>query len=814
MARHPLGRAFLALALCFVAPSLLLAASSPQLNIVMPRGVQRGTEAELVLSGARLDAAEEAFLYRSGVEVLGLEQVDANNVKVRIKIADDCPLGEQLIQLRTRSGVSEFRSFFVGALPSVDETEPNGALEEAQGIDLNVTVSGVVENEDVDYYKVTMEAGQRLSVEVEALRLGTTLFDPFIAIMDSRRFELASVDDSPLVLQDGVLSVVAPEAGDYYVVIRESSYGGNGGCRYRLHIGTFPRPTAVYPPGGKAGETIELRFIGDAAGELVQSVQVPSLGEYGFGVFAEDAGGISPSSVPFRVTDLGNTLEQEPNNDFATATVADIATAFNGIIETPGDVDVFRFTAQQGQVFELECFARRIRSGLDPVINVYKGDGSGIAGNDDSRGPDSYLRFQAPETGEYLVRVTDHLSRGQADFVYRLEFQPLAPALTVNIPRIDRYSQTRQTLVVARGNRFGLLLNAARVNFGGQLVVGNTDLYPGVTVHSQPMAENMTLMPVVIEAAADAAVGGQLVDLELRHIDEATGIRGHFVNDADFVLGPPNNSVYLNGHIEQVAIAVVDELPYSLEIVKPNAPIVRDGTMELKIRVTRAEGFAQPIVVEFPFRPPGIGAPSNITIPADQTEGVYLLNAAGNAQLGEWPIYAIGQADVGGPAYVASQLATLNIAEPYLVAEIARAGCEQGQEIPVLATVTLQEGFTGAAQAEIIGLPPNATAEPVMIEAGAEEVTFVVKTLADTPVGKHKSPFLQITYMVNDEPVKFVTGRFELQVDAPLPMPTAPAEPMPAAPMAEAAPVEAPARPLTRLERLRLEAQQREGGGE
>lgn len=786
-------------------------ASTPQLNIVQPRGVQRGTEAELTLSGARLDGAEQAFLYRTGVEVLAVEQIDANNVKVKVRVAADCPLGEQLIQLRTRSGVSEFRSFFVGALPAVAEVEPNGSLEEAGVTPLNSTVTGIVENEDVDYFKVTLAQGQRLSVEVEALRLGTTLFDPFISILDSRRFELAAVDDSPLVLQDGVLSVVAPEAGDYFVAIRESSYGGNGGFQYRLHIGNFPRPTAVYPAGGKYGETMDVRFIGDALGDRVQSVQVPSVDQYGFSVFAQDEMGIAPSGIPFRTTEFGNTLEQEPNNEFAAATAADLTTAFNGIIETPGDIDMFRFTAQQGQVFELECYARRIRSGLDPVINVYKADGSGIGGNDDSRGPDSYLRFQAPETGDYIVRVTDHLSRGQADFVYRLEFQPIKPTLSLNIPRIDRYSQTRQTLVVARGNRFGVLINANRNNFGGQLVLTNTELYPGVTVHALPMNENLTLMPLVIEAAADAPVGGQLVDLEMRHIDEATAIRGRFENNADFVLGPPNNAVYLNGHIEKVAIAVVDELPYSIEIVQPQSPIVLDGTKELRIRVTRAEGYAQPVTVEFPFRSPGIGAPSSITIPADQTEGVYLLNAAGNAAVGDWPMYAVGQADVGGPAYVSSQLATLTVAAPFVTAEVPRASCEQGQTVPVLATVTLAEGFAGTAKAEIIGLPPNATADPVEITAGMTEVTFNIKTAADTPVGKHKSPFLQITYMVNNEPVTSVTGRFELQVDAPLPMPTAPAEPMPQAPMPEAAPAEAPAKPLSRLERLRQEAQQ--GGG-
>ena len=52
--------------------------------------------------------------------------------------------------------------------------------------------------------------------------------------------------------------------------MRDTSYGGARDIPYRLHIGSFPRPTAFYPAGGKAGEELEVTFRGDAAGELKQ----------------------------------------------------------------------------------------------------------------------------------------------------------------------------------------------------------------------------------------------------------------------------------------------------------------------------------------------------------------------------------------------------------------------------------------------------------------------------------------------------------------------------------------------------------------
>ena len=52
----------------------------------------------------------------------------------------------------------------------MDEKEPNSDFATPQKIPLNVTVAGVVENEDVDYYLVEAKQGQRITVEVEGIR--------------------------------------------------------------------------------------------------------------------------------------------------------------------------------------------------------------------------------------------------------------------------------------------------------------------------------------------------------------------------------------------------------------------------------------------------------------------------------------------------------------------------------------------------------------------------------------------------------------------------------------------------------------------
>lgn len=790
-------------------------ASFPQLSLILPRGVQRGGDRELLFKGNRLKDADELLFYSSdpaaAFVVRSIQPVDDNSFKAVVFVPENCPLGEHLVQVRCKSGISDFRSFFVGALPEVAEKEPNGSLAEAQPVPLNSTIQGVVKAEDVDCFAVTLQKGQRLSIDVEALRLGTFLFDPAVAIVDEKRFELATIDDVPIARQDGVLSMVAPADGTYYVQMRETSYGGNDNCRYRLHVGTFPRPTAVYPAGGKGGEKVAVQFLGDAAGPMPLDVTVPASGTT-LQLFATDAQGIGPTAVPFRISKQGNVLEAEPNNDIATATSADASLSFNGIIGTDGDVDCFRFEAKKGQTFDIECYARRLRSGLDPVLTVLRADGGSVGSNDDSRGPDSYYRFQVPADGSYVVRVGDHLGRGRPDFVYRVELQPVTPALTLSIPRIDRYSQTRQTIMVPRGGRYAVLVNATRTDFAGDLLLVADKLPAGVTMHCQPMPSALSQMPVVFEAAADAPIAGALFDLGARPVDDKVQVAGRFENSADFIVGP-NNNTFFAAKVDRLAMAVIEPLPFQLELVQPKAPLVRHGTVDLKVVVKRAEGFKEPITVEFPFRSPGVAAVPNVQIPADKNEAVYTVNADGKAALGTWPIYVIGQANVGGQAWSASQLAALQVAEPFAAAKLSRSSCEQGEVAQIVCTLTQSTPFEGAGVARLHGLPPNTTAAEATFTKDTKELVFEVKTDEKSPVGNHKSPFVELITTSNGEPVHFRSGQSELQIAAPSkPAPPTATQAAAAQQPAKDQPSQdasaKPAKPLSRLEKLRLQGKQ------
>src|SRR5687767_6662563 len=359
--------------------TLSASAASPQLTRILPRGAQRGTTVELSFEGARLTDPQEVFVYSPGITITKVEPATDKDkkpsdkqVKVTAQIAPDARLGEYVLRLRTAGGISEARTFFVGTIPASPEAEPNSEFKKPQSIPLNHTITGVIENEDQDFFVVDLKQGQRITAEVEGIRLGNTLFDPYVAILDENRFELSASDDSALLKQDSVASIVAPRDGKYIVQLRDSAFGGSGESHYRLHVGTFPRPRIVFPLGGQAGQSLSLKFLGDVKGPLDHNLTLPKTADPDFDLIAQQDGLFAPSPNPIRVSEFPNVIETEPNETVQTATEykGELPVAFNGIIsEQPTsaapkdpanpnlDADFFKFTAKKGQVLDIHVYA-------------------------------------------------------------------------------------------------------------------------------------------------------------------------------------------------------------------------------------------------------------------------------------------------------------------------------------------------------------------------------------------------------------------------------------------------------------------------
>lgn len=783
--------------LCALVGGSSLVAGPPSVEYVTPGVGQRGTEFSLKLVGARLGNPEELLLYNNGISVVKLSEANGNEATITLKAAADCPLGEHPFRLRTASGVSELRVIRITPFPVIAEVEPND--KSPQDIALNVTLTGATEAGGVDRFAVKLKKGDRLSAEVEGVRLAADLTDTALTLFGPDGTLLSFSDDTPLFRQDPFVSIMAPTDGTYIVEVRDTNFGGNDNHLYALHVGTFIRPVAVYPAGGEAGTETTVRLYQDT-GDTTEKLKLPQTGT-SFDYYPADGNGpAAPTPHPFRVSPFPNVMEIEPNNTPGQAGQAvAFPVAFNGIVEQPGDEDHFRFKARKGDEIDVQVYAFRIGSPLDPVVTVLHANGELVAWNDDDETHDSRVRLKIPADGEYLVRVADKRKQGGPRFIYRVELTKSVASLDVFLAPIGRKTQDRQTIVIPRGNRVVAYMAVRRDGFDGPVAITSGNLPKGVTVKLPSIPVGEYYAPVVFEAATDAPISGGLVAFTGTSNDGNQTVIGGFEQVVDLIRGP-GDSILHSVSINKLAVAVIEEVPYSVSLVSPKAAVPVDGTLVVTAKATRAKDFTEALDVFFLTLPPGVEAPTKMIIPPDKTEINVTLVGHPSAERGEWNLLVeakvgvIGRGErnplmvgnnglgTGGPPMgggrlgrrksagdlqpVSSEVTTIRVANPAVVGKILPTVAEQSKTVQVICE--FEEPTDTRFTAKLDGLPPRATAPAVDVKVGSKSVTFVVSVAADTPVAEHNSLVCELSGNASGHPVVYRVGRGgSLKVAAP-----------------------------------------------
>ena len=800
--------------LCLLLTMATALAFSPDLKVITPRGAQKGTEISVRFRGERLFDPQEVIFYQPGITAkdLVVEKEDSKSVKATLVISPEAALGEHVMRLRCKEGISSLRSFWVGQFPTVREAKSedkkrdlNDTFETPQEISQNITVLGVADREDADYYRVQAKKGQRLSVEVEGLRLGRTLFDPYVAILDKNRFEIASNDDSALLKRDCATSIIIPENGPYTILIRESAYEGSGASDYRLHVGDFPRPMSIFPPAGKPGEKIEFTFTGDPTGPIKQTHTLP---QADFSAHLTQ-GTATPSGIPVRVSPLNYLNETEPNEfakqAFPKHNPPSAPVAFQGILATKGDVDWFRFSAKKGQNLRIQVFARSIRSPLDSMIVIRSlTQNKGLANNDDqTQGiPDSRLDFKVPEDGDFALSIRDQLHRGGPDFIYRIEITERKPAVSVALREAERNdSQKYKMIAIPRGNRLIVAPGITRANISSALDFSQHGLPAGVKMTAPHIPKNLNDFPILFEAAADAPLASLLTTFSVK--DPKSGLVGPFTEQIDFV-SVNNLGTFHSYKTQKICIGVIEEAPFSLHLFVPPVPLVPSGTTNLKVTVHKKEGFDEKIIITLPWKPPGVNAPNTVEIPKGKNEIILTLNANGDAPMGDWKIGVTATAQMPnkrGEVRLSSQLKSLKLGEPFLNLALEMAATNPGKNTQVIAKIEHLKPFQGEAQVILHALPHGVTAKPMKIKAGTKEVSIPLTVAEDARKGKHANLFCQVIVSQNGHPISHSLGQGgTLRIDPP---PPAPKKKEAVVAKKEEPKKAAPKKPLSRLEQLR-----------
>lgn len=804
---------FVSLVLVFVLIGPRLLAVPPALESIEPAVGTIGTEFSVVATGSGFDRFKSTLFYSQDVTLVRHEVLSENEVRLWFKTAAEAKPGRHYFRILTTDGCSELRALTLTPYPIL--AEQRGSQEDVQKIERlpqspNVTILGVLEEGDRDRYTATFSKSERVSIEIEAVRLGYVLLDTILTVSDPNGKVIATVDDTPLYKQDPFLTFVAETAGEYTIEVRETAYEGDNRSRYALHLGNFIRPAFVFPPGGPSGEKLDLTIEGDYATSPTYPV-VPEAKWSSDGFFLTEGDVSSPTALPFRASPFANVLEKEPNDTPELPTgspdsslPSELPVAFNGVLERPGDMDCFAFKADEGSVYVFEAFADRVGSLADTLITILDQKGNILVRNDDGYTHDSRLEFRAPVTGTYFLHVTDKLANGDWRFIYRVEATVRLPNLTAFLPRQIRRSQEGQTIQVPQGNRSLMKFGVQRVFFQGAVQGELLELPAGLATSPIRLESDMFWVPVVVSADATAEIGGALVEASVQAPPgNGEGFRGGFAQTVDLVDGPAD-AIYHQANLNKMAISVTRQVPFKVDIVPPSTSLPLDGSLDLVVKVTREPGFEGPIEVTVPVLPPDTHAEAKIEVPAGSSEATYTIHSLPVTPERTWSLcceaqasakargtgtrqMSAGTAETGqageekkatettpaNPASdnvmlgsdlagvrVCSEITSLSIAASPIKGTLLQTAGEQGTTIEVLCRLEWNETSPLPKELTVTleDLPNRVKADPVVWK-GEKEIRIPLHFDATAPLGSFDSVYARMSGVINGQKVSFNIGR-------------------------------------------------------
>jgi hypothetical protein len=366
-----------------------------------------------------------------------------------------------------------------------------------------------------------------------------------------------------------------------------------------------------------------------------------------------------------------------------------------GAIEKAVDVDHFRFTAKAGQTFTFEVLCARLQDKIhdlqkhaDPILTLYDGTGRELAANDDYFFADPLLTYTFTKDGDYVVQVRDSKYDGDPRWVYALlvsdrphatHVYPLAgnPGKDVTVEPVGSAAQAKAKVVVKAPDTPGL--HEVALDLGGTrtnpvpLLVSDLPQVLEVEPNDTPETATRVSIPCGINGRIGKprdldhfvfkATKGKAIRFEVKARRFGTLLRSTLdsvldvMNAKGAVLATSDDAPGLGKDSALVFTPLADgdyvlrirdlnskgglAAIYYIEVdwARPDFTLRCDGDKAMIgpgsraawfVQVARVNGFAGPVKVEVKGLPGGVTA-SELTIPANMTQGVVVLSAAVDA---------------------------------------------------------------------------------------------------------------------------------------------------------------------------------------
>ncbi|MFM2095288.1 MAG: hypothetical protein RIS70_2412 [Planctomycetota bacterium] len=584
------------------------ALAQPALTSSTPAAVAPGKTIDLVLTGQKLDDPLQIWSsFPAKIDLVPLAEPKPGQTQRTVKVTLEAgvPVGIGGLMVSTPEGVSDPLLLLVDDLPTVADNGQNQSFAQAQEIPTLAAVDGVSDGSRFDYYKINVQSGQRVAVEVFAGRLGEA-YDPVLRLLDANGKQLMLADDDPGLGSDCRFAHTFQAPGQYVLEVRDNQYRPGG--RYRLRVGDFPLAISTFPLAGKAGTTAKFTFAGPGA-DAIPAVDVAVPNGVAGGrvtVGARYPNGQSSGFATAMLSTMPEAVEAEPNNEAAKANPIVVPGGISGRLETPGDRDVFSFDAKKGQRLGFKAGTRSFGSPVLLKMYIQKADGSVLAESAVSDADEETLVFTFPEDGSYRLAVQDLLKQGGVESVYRVGIEPVGSfSLALKPDKATRYK-----LLTAKNGSFSIDIPCARNGYDGPITLsvegpgGDYQVFNNVIPEKQPQTKLIVVPPATftpgqftaLKIIGKATIDGQEVSATVGTLDLIRVLRPN-------LLYPPT---WMDGVIPMATAAEMAPF-YEAKIDRPAVIIPRQtGQSEFIVQLERKQGeFKDPLQVYFVSPPAG-----------------------------------------------------------------------------------------------------------------------------------------------------------------------------------------------------------------
>ena len=627
---------------CAMAHFASLSAQDPVVDRIQAMDLSPGKKASVVVSGKQLVGAMSLWTPMGTFRPKeGTDLTKDQPVSLEGDIPADAIPGIYPARMVTNHGCSEAAWVVVDDLPSVAVAAEADDRKSGQLISLPCCISGQINPVVSKFFRVTLTAGQSVSLDVFARRLGSDL-DPLLRVTGPNGDEVAYSDDRPGAEGDTQLQFVAATDGVYRIEVRDIRYSGGARHFFHLRLGKFPAGSSASPRVAQSGQKVAL--IG-ATGEILTESAPAPLADVATAIIPvtfKTAGADTSVFGTVLVTNDAAQAETEPNDAREQATpVAPGTQVLTGILQAKGDGDWFRISVTEATPLLVMTRTREMNSPADVQLELFNSEGGKLVENDDAGLRDAELSAQLPAAGDFFLKVSEIAGRGGSEWSYALDVFKGRKAV--------RISAASDRINVPRGGSATMALTVRRIHYDGLLKIQAAGLPAAVTMMPLTIGAKQSTVPIVLTAADPAAVSS---DADWGQVTfKVSSPDGTTIAASELQLAPPppkkaDAEIFRSARLRNdLFTAIAPAAQFSFTVDPATVAVTQGMAATVLVKSTRAAEWTMPIDIALAV--PADQMPAGITVTAGSMaagELTVTITAAADAAVGPFTLFLQGKA--------------------------------------------------------------------------------------------------------------------------------------------------------------------------